>query len=58
MAQPLDPKTKEWFLEQISFIRLWEQWTTTPYDTNLRDALMASLGRLGLAELSKRSDSQ
>ena len=52
MPKPLDPTSREWFLERIYCTRLWEEWARVPASPGLRAALVESFEKLGLVRSS------
>jgi len=50
MANALKYDSREWFLETVTFDRLWRQWTKRPDDREILSAVVESLERLGLSQ--------
>jgi hypothetical protein len=48
--------TREWFLETVTFERLWRQWTKRPADGEALSAVVESLERLGVSQLKRTAD--
>jgi len=50
MTKRLNYDSREWFLETVTFDRLWRQWIKRPTDREVLLAIVESLERLGLYE--------